>query len=170
MWIACACSVPKSVLACCFTILHMPGLSISEVASRVGLRPSAVRYYEQIGLLAPAERRSGQRRYGAEVLYRLAIVQRARRTGFTLDEIRRLFFGFGPTMPVSERWRKLSREKIAELECMQKEIREMQRLLQDMMAKCTCETVEQCGRGIFRADFEQKSCGTNRVSRRRLSK
>lgn len=141
----------------------MPDMSISELASRVGFRASAIRYYEQIGILVPADRRGGKRRYGPEVLYRIAVVQRARRTGFTLDEIRRLFFGFSKTMPVSERWRKLSRQKITDLESMQKEISEMQRLLHDMMDKCRCETVEQCGRGIFRTDFEERSSATNRV-------
>src|SRR5438270_12861310 len=100
----------------------MTDLSISEVASQVGVRPSAIRYYEQIGILVPAQRRSGQRRYGSEVLYRLAIVQRARRTGFTLSEIRRLFFGFGKTTPVSERWRTLCGRKLTELVAMHKEI------------------------------------------------
>ena len=151
----------------CCTIASMANLSISEVASRVGLRPSAIRYYEQIGILVPAERKSGQRRYGEETLYRLAIVQRARRTGFSLDEIRHLFFGFGKIMPVSERWRKLSRRKITELESMKKEIREMQRLLHDMIAKCRCETVEQCGRGIFRTDFAEKWRAAKRVPRRK---
>ena len=38
-------------------------LSISEVARQIGLRPSAIRYYEQIGIFPSAQRRSGQRRY-----------------------------------------------------------------------------------------------------------
>ena len=57
-------------------------------------RASAIRYYEQIGILAPARRVSGQRRYDETVLYRLAVVRRAQEAGFTLEEIRRLFFGF----------------------------------------------------------------------------
>jgi MerR family redox-sensitive transcriptional activator SoxR len=146
----------------------MPDMSISELARQVGLRPSAIRYYEQIGILVPAERRGGNRRYRPNVLYRLAVVQRARRTGFTLDEIRRLFFGFSKTMPVSERWRKLSRQKMNELESIQQEIKNMQTLLQDMMTKCGCDTVEQCGRGIFRTDFEKKPCVTNRVPIRKI--
>jgi MerR family redox-sensitive transcriptional activator SoxR len=135
----------------------MSQLTISQVARQVGLRPSAIRYYEQMGILLPASRCGGQRRYGPEVLYRLAIVQRARRTGFTLDEIRRLFFGFRKVTPVSERWRNLSAKKLAELETMAQQIRGMQRLLEDMMAKCHCETLDQCGRGIFRSDFEGKA-------------
>ena len=72
----------------------MPELTISEVARQVGLQASAIRYYEQIGLLPRAQRVNGQRRYDATTLYRLAIIQRARQLGFTLSEIRHLFFGF----------------------------------------------------------------------------
>jgi len=69
----------------------MPQLTISEVARQIRLRPSAIRYYERIGLLPRAERLSGQRRYDASVLYRLAIIQRARQLGFSLSEIRQFF-------------------------------------------------------------------------------
>ena len=68
-------------------------LVISDVARVFGLRTSAIRYYEQIGILPPAMRKNGQRRYNDSVLFRLAVVQRARETGFTLEEIRELFFG-----------------------------------------------------------------------------
>ena len=69
-------------------------LSISEVASQIGLRPSAIRYYEQIEILPPAQRVTGQRRYDVTALHRLVVIQRARQTGFTLAEIKQLFFGF----------------------------------------------------------------------------
>jgi MerR family redox-sensitive transcriptional activator SoxR len=80
-------------------------LSISEVARQIGLRPSAIRY-EQIGILPPAHRVSGQRRYDVTVLHRLIVIQRARQTGFTLAEIKQLFFGFRagntPVSPLAE--------------------------------------------------------------------
>ena len=79
-------------------------LTISEVAHEVGLRSSAVRYYEHIGILPPAIRISGQRRYDRTVLYRLAVVQRARQAGFTLEEIRILFFGFRNGTRAEVRW------------------------------------------------------------------
>jgi DNA-binding transcriptional MerR regulator len=88
----------------------VPQLTISEVARQVGLQPSAIRYYEKIGLLPPAHRMSGQRRYDTTVLYRLAVIQRARQSGFTLDEIRRLFFGFRGGTRASERWEQLSQK------------------------------------------------------------
>src|SRR5580765_8084025 len=107
----------------------MAQLTISEVAKQVGLKPSAIRYYEQIGILPKAQRQSGQRRYDNGVLYRLALVQRARQMGFTLDEVRRLFFGFRPAMPISERWKKLSQRKLAELNTLAEQIKAMQMLL-----------------------------------------
>jgi MerR family redox-sensitive transcriptional activator SoxR len=128
----------------------MPQLHISEVARQVGLRPSAIRYYEQIGLLPPAERSGNQRRYDATILYRLAIIQRARQLGFTLDEIRQLFFGFGHVARASERWQKLLHIKLAELDNLMDSIRAVRRLLKKMMENCHCETLDQCGKGIFR--------------------
>ena len=135
----------------------MPQLHISEVARQVGLRPSAIRYYEQIGLLPPAERRGNQRRYDTTVLYRLAVIQRARQLGFALDEIRQLFFGFGQVARASERWQKLSRIKLAELDNLMDSVRAVRRLLNKMMENCHCETLDQCGKGIFRGgDWDLK--------------
>src|SRR5579862_5268352 len=130
----------------------MGQLTISEVARQVGLRASAIRYYEQLGILPRAHRISGQRRYEITTLYRLAVVQRARKLGFTLEEIRRLFFGFRKNISASERWQKLSRQKLVELETQISQIKTMQDLLTRMQG-CKCDALDQCGRGIFRSDF-----------------
>ena len=126
-------------------------MTISEAARQAGLQASAIRYYEQIGLLPAAERVSGQRRYDAAILYRLAIIQRARQLGFTLDEIRQLFFGFRSVTSASQRWRTLNLKKLNELDALLQGIKGMQRLLRKMMQKCHCETLEQCGKGIFQS-------------------
>jgi MerR family redox-sensitive transcriptional activator SoxR len=124
-------------------------LSISQVAREMNLNPSAIRYYEQIGILPRAQRVNGQRRYDASVLHRLAVVQRARETGFTLDEIRELFFGFKEHTTASKRWTCLSRKKLAELETQARQIASMQQVLRRMTDCCHCETLEQCGKGIL---------------------
>ena len=147
----------------------MPELTISEVARQVGLHASAIRYYEQIGLLPRAYRLNGQRRYDATTLYRLAIIQWARQLGFTLDEIRQLFFGFRNFTRASERWHKLSRRKLAELDRMMNGIKRVRRLLKKMMQNCRCETLDQCGKGIFRSghlDIDSKNPVTNHGLRR----
>jgi MerR family redox-sensitive transcriptional activator SoxR len=127
----------------------MAQLTISQVAGQVRLRPSAIRYYERIGLLPRAERLSGQRRYDPAVLYRLAIIQRARELGFTLTEIRHLFFGFRDATRASERWRTLSQRKLAELDHLMDGIKAVRGVLKKLMTKCRCDTLDQCGKAMF---------------------
>jgi MerR family transcriptional regulator, redox-sensitive transcriptional activator SoxR len=127
----------------------MAYLTISQVARQVRLRPSAIRYYERIGLLPQAERLSGQRRYDPAVLYRLAIIQRARQLGFTLTEIRHLFFGFRDVTRASERWRTLSQRKLAELDHLMDGIKAVRGVLKKLMTKCRCDTLDQCGKAMF---------------------
>ena len=126
-------------------------LTISDVARVFGLRTSAIRYYEQIGILPPAMRKNGQRRYNNRVLFRLAVVQRARETGFTLEEIRELFFGFPPETPPPKRWQQLSERKIAELRERMKRLKLMETLLK-RVENCRCGALDECGEKILRQD------------------
>jgi MerR family redox-sensitive transcriptional activator SoxR len=128
-------------------------LSISEVAKQIGLRPSAIRYYEQIGILPPAQRMSGQRRYDMTVLHRLIVIQRARQTGFTLDEIKQLFFGFRTGTPPSVRWQKLKKRKIVELDAMLERFQSM-RVLLEQQGRCHCSALEECGKKMFEKQCE----------------
>lgn len=127
----------------------MPQMSISQVARQVGLRPSAIRYYEQIGILVPAQRSGGQRRYDSTVLYRLAVIQRSRQIGFTLEEIRQLFFGFRNGTPASRRWKTMTKRKLAELDVLVERIQAMQSVLRRLQ-HCPCKALEQCGEGMLR--------------------
>jgi MerR family redox-sensitive transcriptional activator SoxR len=144
----------------------MAHLTISQVARQIRLRPSAIRYYERIGLLPPAERLSGQRRYDPTVLYRLAIIQRARQLGFTLSEIRHLFFGFRNITRASERWRTLSARKLAELDHLMDAIKAVRGVLKQLMTKCRCDTLDQCGKGMFRSMNRDVVAGTLLASHR----
>ena len=124
-------------------------LAISDVARVFGLRTSAIRYYEQIGILPPPFRKNGQRRYDDSVLFRLAVVQRARETGFTLDEIRELLFGFPPGTRPPKRWHQLSQRKIAELRSRIKRLKAMETLLK-RVEDCRCHALDECGEKILR--------------------
>ena len=62
----------------------MGALTIGEAASRAGVRPSALRYYERIGLLATTRRVNGRRRYEPDVLRVLAVIRLAKQAGFTV--------------------------------------------------------------------------------------
>jgi DNA-binding transcriptional MerR regulator len=63
---------------------------IGELARRTGLAPSALRYYERVGLLSPAGRTGGKRFYAARSAERVALVRLCQDAGFTLAEIGRL--------------------------------------------------------------------------------
>ena len=124
-------------------------MAISDVARVFGLRTSAIRHYEQIGILPPPMRKNGQRRYDNRALFRLAVVQRARETGFTLEEIRELFFGFPPGTRPPKRWHKLSERKMAELRERMNRLKLMETLL-DRVKECRCDALDQCGEKILR--------------------
>ena len=83
-------------------------MTMGEIAKRAGLRPSAIRYYERVGLLPKAARSGGQRRYDGSILGRLAVLERAKNCGFTLDEVRQFFNDEGRP---SERWQRYSSTK-----------------------------------------------------------
>jgi MerR family redox-sensitive transcriptional activator SoxR len=131
----------------------MSGLSITAVARRFGLEPSALRYYERIGILPRPARVGGQRRYDADILARLALVQRARQVGFSLKEIRELFSGFDAQTPASARWQQLAARKMEELIAASDRIRAMQALL-EKMSRCACTELDECGGKVLR-----KMCG-----------
>jgi MerR family transcriptional regulator, redox-sensitive transcriptional activator SoxR len=124
-------------------------MAISDVARVFGLRTSAIRYYEQIGILPRPMRKNGQRRYDHNALFRLAVVQRARETGFTLEEIRELFFGFPPGTSPPKRWHKLSERKMAELRERMNRLKLMETLLV-RVKECRCDALDECGEKILR--------------------
>ena len=124
-------------------------LAISDVARVFGLRTSAIRYYEQIGILPLPMRKNGQRRYDDSALFRLAVVQRARETGFTLEEIRELFFGFPPGTRPPKRWHELSQRKVTELRERMNRLRQMETLLK-RVEHCRCDALDECGEKLLR--------------------
>lgn len=69
----------------------MEKLDIGEVAKRAGVPPSALRFYEQKGLIRASGRSGLRRLFDAGVLDRLALIALGRAAGFTLDEIARMF-------------------------------------------------------------------------------
>ena len=119
-----------------------PSLSIGEVAAQVGLRTSAIRYYEEAGLLPTAERVNGRRRYGPEVIDLLFLIRFCQRVGFSLDEVRDLL-----ASPCGEsgeeRWRQLVDSKVAEIDALIEEARSVHRVL-EQSRYCRCVTLEAC--------------------------
>jgi MerR family redox-sensitive transcriptional activator SoxR len=98
-------------------------MAIGEVAARSGIAPSALRYYEDQGLISATRTAGGARRYPRSVLRRLAIIRAGRNVGLSLPEIRSaletLPSGRPPTVAdwarLSRGWRDRLDEQIAAL-------------------------------------------------------
>ena len=116
-------------------------LAIGEVAKRAGMSASRIRFYEARGLLPLPERLAGKRRYGEDVLRRLAIIDAAQRVGFTLEEIRDLLGSRDE--PAHERLRQLAVLKLPELDDLIARATSVRRVLK-MCSKCSCESIDVC--------------------------
>jgi MerR family redox-sensitive transcriptional activator SoxR len=124
----------------------MPGMSIGEVARKMGLRSSAIRYYERLGLIPKAPRVSGRRLYDDRVLERLAMVRFAQHVGFTIAEIKVLLGGV-PGRPPTERWRKLAAEKVAQVDQFVARARSIRGLLSETLDH-QCPKLVERGRAL----------------------
>ena len=92
-------------------------LTIGEVATRAGVATSALRYYEQQGLVASQRSAGGQRRYPRSVLRRLAFVRAAQNVGLSLDEVRAALATLpAERTPTRADWARLSRTWRARLD------------------------------------------------------
>ena len=129
----------KSSKLCC--------MMIGRVAKQSGVAASAIRFYEDAGVLPRPIRIGGRRQYDASILERLAVLKRAKACGFSLAETRQLFCGFPETTRPPERWRMLALRKIAELDELERKIAAMKELLQ---RPCACGDLAECGRRILK--------------------
>jgi MerR family transcriptional regulator, redox-sensitive transcriptional activator SoxR len=133
-------------------------LTIGELAARSGVAPSAIRFYEAEGLLAPRRTSGNQRRYDRAVLRRIALIQAGRAAGIPLSRIRdaldSLPAGRTPTVRdwerFSRRWRKDLEERIATLEA-----------LRDRLTTCIgcgCLSIDRCE--LLNPDDEAHQAGS----------
>jgi MerR family transcriptional regulator, redox-sensitive transcriptional activator SoxR len=120
-------------------------LSIGALAKLTATAPSALRYYESVGLLPPPRRVNGRRRYPDTTVGILALVRLSQRAGFSLAEIRTLFHGFDAGTPPAARWRHLAERKVAELDATIAAAQRMRRTLRTEM-RCNCTHLEDCAR------------------------
>ncbi|MFD8888961.1 MULTISPECIES: MerR family transcriptional regulator [unclassified Streptomyces] len=120
----------------------MRQLGIGELARQVGMRPSALRYYESVGLLPAAERAAGRRVYPAGIVRRIALIKMAQRAGFTLAEIRDLLDA-DAERGATRQWRALAESKLPELDRFIRQTQMLRDAVADCLA-CGCMNFEKC--------------------------
>lgn len=121
----------------------MEELTIGAVARQAGIRPSTIRYYEQIELLPAPRRVNGRRLYDPGVLERLAFIQTTQRLGFSLTEIQHLFDHQKAGAALPELWQGLAQQKLADIERLLEQARGVQQLLIRGL-RCPCLNMQDC--------------------------
>jgi MerR family transcriptional regulator, redox-sensitive transcriptional activator SoxR len=119
-------------------------LTINEVSRRSGVAASALRFYEERGLIASERAGSGHRRYPRAVLRRVAFIIFAQRIGLTLDDIGKELAKLpADRVPTRRDWARLSGEwtqrigqRIAELERLKAGLTEC--------IGCGCLSIDRC--------------------------
>jgi len=115
-----------------------PHLTIGDIAARSGLRADALRYYERLGLIAPARRTPGGFRvYSADVLERLCFIKQAQGSGLTLADIRELlgtdkWHGAAQCRQVQ----RVLQQKLTEMDGRVAELQRFRRTLKRHLAQC----------------------------------
>ncbi|SBT49393.1 redox-sensitive transcriptional activator SoxR [Micromonospora auratinigra] len=124
--------------------MHDATLTIGQLSARSGVAPSALRYYERLGLIR-AERTGGnQRRYARTELRRVAFVRISQQVGVSLEEIRAALDSLpSARTPTAEDWAALSRSWRDRLD---ERIRLLGKLRDDLDSciGCGCLSVQRC--------------------------
>ena len=119
-------------------------LTIGEVARRSGVAASALRFYEQRGLLTSERAGSGHRRYPRSVLRRVAFIVFAQRIGLTLDEIGTELAKLPPDRaPTRRDWARLSSGWSARIDDRIAELERLKAGLTECIG-CGCLSLDRC--------------------------
>jgi MerR family redox-sensitive transcriptional activator SoxR len=119
-------------------------LSAGRLAARSGVAVSTIHFYEAKGLIRGWRSSGNQRRYGRDVLRRVAIIKVAQRLGLPLTTIRKAMDSLpGSRTPTAADWKRLSREWQVDL---QRRIRTLQTLSQELdeCIGCGCLSLKVC--------------------------
>ncbi len=124
-------------------------VTIGELASRFGLRPSALRFYERSGLLDPPGRIGGRRIYEEAAARRVGFIRNAQDSGLSLTEIKLLIREGSTGISPGRLWRRVATRKLA---AMDRKIAALQagRASLAKARACRCQTFSQCERKVAR--------------------
>ena len=119
-------------------------LTIGEVSRRSGVAASALRFYEERGLIASERAGYGHRRYPRPVLRRIAFIVFAQRVGLTLEEIGGELAKLPPDrVPTRRDWERLSRRWSERIDERIAELQRLKRGLTECIG-CGCLSLERC--------------------------
>ena len=122
----------------------MSGLTIGQVAERTGAATSALRYWEDLGLIASERTTGNQRRYERATIRRVSFIRAAQRVGLSLEEIGAALSTLPDARtPTASDWARLSRAWRGRLD---EQIRRIEKLRDqlDSCIGCGCLSLRTC--------------------------
>lgn len=120
-------------------------MSIGEAASQSGVPPKTIRYYEEIGLIAPAERLENRyRAYDDNDVQTLRFIQRARSLGFSLKEVASLLSLYRDRRRASREVKRLALAHVAELDRKISEMKAIRDTIANLAERCHGDQRPEC--------------------------
>lgn len=119
-------------------------MNIGDVSRLSGLPPKTIRYYEDIGLIAPLRGANGYRSFRDSDLHKLAFLGRARSLGFSIEDCRGLLALYEDHSRASAEVKAIAKEHLTRIEDKLKELEEMRATLSDLVDKCAGDNRPDC--------------------------
>lgn len=119
-------------------------MNIGEVAERSGLPAKTIRYYEDIGLIAPERGPNGYRRFGPTEAHKLRFLARARSLGFSIEECRELMALYGDRGRASADVKRLAKGHLARIEAKIAELESLRGALSELVSACQGDARPDC--------------------------
>lgn len=120
-------------------------ITIGEAASRSGMPPKTIRFYEEIGLIGPAERFANQyRAYSEKDVHTLRFIRRARSLGFSLEDIRALLSLYHDRRRASRDVKRLALQQVAEVDRKIAELTAIRNTIAELAQRCHGDERPEC--------------------------
>ena len=133
-------------------------MNIGQAAERAGLPVKTLRYYEEIGLIAPDRQPNGYRDYGEAEVHKLRFLQRARGLGFSIEDCRALLSLYEDRNRASADVKRLALARIDDIDRKLEELKGLRATLDSLARACQgnerpdCPILEDLAGGNSRSD------------------
>ena len=133
-------------------------MNIGQAAERAGLPVKTLRYYEEIGLVAPDRQPNGYRDYGEAEVHKLRFLQRARGLGFSIEDCRALLSLYEDRNRASADVKRLALARIDDIDRKLEELKGLRATLDSLARACRgnerpdCPILEDLAGGDSRSD------------------
>ena len=119
-------------------------MNVGQAAERSGLPAKTIRFYEEIGLIAPDRAANGYRDYNADDIHRLSFLRRARSLGFSIEDCRQLMALYRDRARSSHDVKAIARSHVGAIDAKLAELQSMRATLNTLIKACNGNDRPEC--------------------------